>query len=88
MKTRPWRYLVEFHHHNNTDCPQPAPKPGRGMIKMWGTGDLPLCPECARLDRSLNPQLEQLAQVVNEETEGPRTEAPTSAEVDDKRDPD
>ena len=88
MKTRPWRYLVEFHHHNNTDCPQPPPKPGRGMIKMWGTGDLPLCPECEKLSRSSNTQLEQLGQAVRSETDTPRVEAPTSVEVDDKRDPD
>lgn len=55
MKTRAWRYLVEFHHHNNTDCPQPPPKPGRGLIKVWGTGDLPLCTECEKLNRLQDP---------------------------------
>ena len=55
---------------------------------MWGTGDLPICPECERLNRSLNPQLEQLAQAVNKETEDPGAEAPTSAEVDDQRNSD
>jgi len=72
MKTRPWRYLVEFHHHNNSDCLQPPPKRGRGLIKMWGTGDLPLCPECGKLNRS----------------DDLRTDAPALVEVDDRRDSD
>lgn len=55
MKTRPWRYLVEFHHHNNAGCSQPPPKIGRGLIKVWGTGDLPLCAECERLNRAEDP---------------------------------
>ena len=88
MKTRPWRYIVEFQHHNNTDCPQPPPKSGRGLIKVWGTGDLPLCAECEKLDRSLDPQLEKLAQAVSPETEDPRAEEPTFAEADERRDPD
>jgi hypothetical protein len=80
MKTRPWRYLVEFHHHNNTDCPQPAPKPGRGLIKVWGTGDLPLCAECERLNRLQNPE--------GQETDDPGAEARAFADVDQRRDPD
>jgi len=56
MKTRPWHYLVEFHHHDNTDCTQPRPNPGRGMMKLWGTGDKPRCEECEKLDRPLRPQ--------------------------------
>ena len=72
MKTRAWRYLVEFQHHNNTDCSQPPPKLGRGLIKMWGTGDLPLCAECERLNR----------------LQDPHPEAPAFAHVDDRRDSD
>jgi len=80
MKTRAWRYLVEFHHHNNTDCPQPPPKVGRGLIKVWGTGDLPLCTECEKLNRLQNPD--------GPKTQDPQAEAPALAEGDDRRDPD
>jgi hypothetical protein len=80
MKTRPWRYLVEFHHHNNTGCPQPPPKTGRGLIKVWGSGDLPLCAECEKLDRLQNPG--------DPEVEGSHTEAPAFADADHQRDPD
>ncbi len=80
MKTRAWRYLVEFHHHNNTDCPQPPPKIGRGLIKVWGTGDLPLCAECERLNRLQNPD--------TKENENPRAETSAFVEADDHRDPD
>jgi len=80
MKTRAWRYIVEFHHHNNTDCPQPPPKRGRGLIKVWGSGDLPLCTECERLNRLQNPG--------GSETDDSQTEAPALAEADDRRDPD
>ena len=72
MKTRAWRYLVEFHHHNNTDCPQPPPKAGRGLIKVWGTGDLTLCTECEKLNREQNQQ----------------PETPALADAEDRRDPD
>jgi hypothetical protein len=85
MKTRAWRYLVEFHRHDNTDCPRPVPKPGRGLIKVWGTGDLPLCTECERLSRSQN--LEQSAQALRPESD-PNPEVPALGEVDDRRDPD
>ncbi len=80
MKTRAWRYLVEFHHHNNSDCPQPPPKIGRGLIKVWGTGDLPLCAECERLNR--------LQDHAGPETENLRSETPAFAEADDQHDPD
>ena len=59
MKTRPWRYLVEFHHHNNSACTQPPPKPGRGLIKMWGAAGLPLCPECEKLNRLDDPHADE-----------------------------
>ena len=49
MKTRPWGYAVEFHYHDNTECPLPRPNPGRGVMKLWGAGDLRQCPECAKL---------------------------------------
>ena len=80
MKTRAWRYLVEFHHHNNTDCPQPPPKIGRGLIKVWGTGDLPLCAECEKLNRLQNPD--------GTDTQDSSAKAPALAEADDPRDPD
>jgi hypothetical protein len=78
MKTRPWRYLVEFHHHNNTECPQPPPKTGRGLIKVWGTGDLPLCAECENLTRAQNPG--------DPKTEGSDAESPAFADADRQRD--
>ena len=68
MKTRPWRYLVEFHHHDNTDGPQPPPMRGRGLIKVWGSRRFAPLPECERLDRALNPQMEQLAQALRPKT--------------------
>lgn len=74
MKTRVWRYLVEFHHHNNTDCRQPPPKPGRGLIKVWGTGDLPLCSECERLNRLQSPG--------GLETQDPQAEPPELVDAD------
>ena len=61
MKIRPWHYLVEFHHHDNTECTRPRPNPGRGMIKLWGTGDKPRCEECEKLDNAQDSQLEKLA---------------------------
>jgi hypothetical protein len=61
MKTRPWHYLVEFHFHDNTDCTQPQPKPGRILMKLWGTGDKPRCEQCQKLDSSLNPDTEHPA---------------------------
>lgn len=88
MKIRPWRYLVEFHHHNNMDCPQSPPKLGRGLIKVWGTGDLPLCAACAKLDHSLHPQLNQLGQAMRREAEETGADLPTFADVDDEHDPD
>ena len=55
MKTRPWYYLVELHYHDNTACTQPQPKPGRKLMKMWGTGGLPRCEECQKLDNQSQP---------------------------------
>ena len=88
MKTRPWRYIVEFHHHNNTDCPLPPPKTGRGLIKVWGTGDLPLCTECEKLSRPQETELEQLAEAMRLEAETPLEETPALPDADDRRDPD
>jgi hypothetical protein len=61
MKTRPWHYLVEFHYHDNTECTQPRPKPGRGLMKLWGTGDKPRCEECEKLDSALKADSAQTA---------------------------
>ena len=61
---------------------------GRGLIKEWGTEDLPLSPECERLDRALNPQLEQLVQAARQKNGGQRAEASAFAEAYDQRDPD
>jgi hypothetical protein len=80
MKTRAWRYLVEFHHHNNTDCPQPPPKIGRGLIKVWGTGDLPLCAECEKLNRLQNPD--------SSENQDPSAKESALADADSRHDTD
>ena len=68
MKTRPWRYLVEFHYHDQDECAHPRPKPGRGLMKMWGTGGLPQCPECARLSGEFSSGLGQLGRAVEQES--------------------
>jgi len=88
MKTRPWHYLVEFHHHDNTECTQPRPKPGRGLMKLWGSGDLPLCAECEKLDRAQNSQLQQLGRVVDQENENLPAAVPASTVLERERDPD
>jgi hypothetical protein len=55
MKTRPWYYLVELHYHDNTDCKRRRPNPSRKLMKMWGTGGLPRCEECQKLDAEPEP---------------------------------
>jgi|GEM_PF-5392423 len=88
MKTRPWRYLVEFHHHNTTDCPQSPPKLGRGLIKIWGTGNLPLCAACEKLNNSLHPQLNQLAEAMRRDADESGADVSKFADVDEEHDPD
>jgi len=56
VKTRPWYYVVELRHHDNTDCTQPKPLPGRGLLVVRGTGDRPLCEECAQLNAEFSAQ--------------------------------
>jgi hypothetical protein len=62
MRIRPWHYLMELHHHDNANCTKPRPLPGRGLMIVRGTGDRPLCDECARLNAEFSAQqLGQLA---------------------------
>jgi hypothetical protein len=86
VKTRPWFYVVELRHHDNTNCTQPRPLPGRGLLVMRGTGDRPLCEECAQLDAEFSAQqLHQLAgtlqQDATEET-GTKQAEPEQADLD------
>ena len=55
-------------------------------MKLWGTGNLPLCAECEKLDRALNPQLGRLARAVDQEHEN--LPAAASVALDRERDPD
>ena len=46
-KGSPWHSVKETVHHNNSNC-----EAGRAIEKRYrreGTGDKPLCEECARL---------------------------------------
>jgi hypothetical protein len=50
MLVIPWHSDQDTHHHDNSDCEQAkkiAPEERRP-----GTGDKPLCNECAKLDGS------------------------------------
>lgn len=83
MKTRPWYYVVEVRHHDNTDCTQPKPLPGRGVLVVRGMGDRPLCEECARLNAEFSAQqLHHLAGALQSGTTGENTEQADAERAD------
>jgi len=47
-QTSPWHSTKEPHHHNNTRCGAGSKVPQN--IRMTGTGDKPLCKDCAKLN--------------------------------------
>jgi len=50
--TTPWYAVMDFIHHNNTEC-----IPGNSIKHLTlglGTGGKPLCPSCARLNSSID----------------------------------
>lgn len=48
MKTDPWHSVKESHHHDNTRCGPGSEIPDHNRVK--GTGGLPLCKDCKKLD--------------------------------------
>ena len=48
-RTSPWHSIKENHHHDNTRCGPGSEIPAHN--RQSGTGNKPLCKDCAKLDR-------------------------------------
>jgi hypothetical protein len=76
MKTRPWYYLIEMHYHDNTKCTR-LPVSARRLVSIRGTGELPLCEECARIDGEIGSQLGTLSRSLRSSSPAEEYSAPS-----------